>query len=180
MTQQDQRQPVQPRRKSPKVYTDRQIKLVSRSIGGIVLVVAVGWLLTQVMSSGAQRVSHGNVTQAGFVPVTSLRNGDCFDSATSGDLSEVTVEPCVQAHIGQVLGFVLMTDATYPTDAALQAEAKTDCAPFWKQVSTTWLPSDASNASLVPDSASGFERGDNKITCVEQSPSGQLTGSVLN
>jgi len=184
LSQQERRQqpvPVRSRgQKRRRVYTDRQAKAITRTAGCIVMIGLVAWLASQMMGSGPHRDSSGQVTRAGFVTAAGLKIGDCFDAATAGDLYDVTAVPCPQSHTGQVLGFAEMTDSSYPSDAVLQAEVNTDCAPYWQQVNQSGLPSDAANASLVPGSETEFDNGNRKIVCLEQSPSNQLVFSVLD
>jgi hypothetical protein len=178
-SQQLQPRPPAPGKKKKRPRTDQEAARITRTAAAIIVLGILGWFIVHAMNSGPQRDSAGNVTQPSFVNVTDIKVGDCFDSATSGDLSLVTEMPCGQSHTGQVLGFALMTDKTYPSQAALTNEANTDCAQYWSKVSTAGLPGDASNADLVPATQADFDSGDIKIACVEQSPSGQLVSSVL-
>ena len=178
--QQQQRQPQKARRKTGKVYTDRQVKQITRGVGTLIVGGLVAWLVVSQMGSGAPRNSNGDITQSALVDVTSLRAGDCFLSGADGqDVSMVTATPCSQAHSGQILGFVMMTDSTYPSATDLQNEADSGCTPFWNKVSATALPEDAAQAYLAPATADDFNQGNRKIACVEQSPSSALTSSVM-
>lgn len=178
--QQQQRQPQKARRKTGKVYTDRQVKQITRVVGTLIVGALVTWLVASQMGSGAPRNSAGAITQSALVNVTSLRVGDCFLSGADGqDVSLVTATPCTQAHGGQILGFVMMTDSSYPSATDLQNEADSGCTQFWNKVSSAGLPEDADQAYLAPATADDFNQGNRKIACIEQSPSSELITSVV-
>jgi hypothetical protein len=126
-----------------------------------------------------QRSSTGSITHSGTVDVTSLQVGDCFNGASTGvDLSSVTGVPCTQAHSGQVLASVPMTDTSYPSQADLTTEANSDCKSYWNALPST-LPSDANGAYLFPATEADFDGGSTNITCLLQSTSEDLTSSYV-
>ena len=145
----------------------------------VIVVLGVGdWAFNY--NHTVQRNSSGAITHSGTVNVTSLQVGDCFNGASTGvDLSSVTGVPCTQAHSGQVLAIVPMTDTSYPSQSALTTEANSDCkAPLSALPST--LPSDASGAYLYPATEADFDGGNTSITCLLQSTSEDLTSSYVS
>jgi hypothetical protein len=181
--------PQQPGQTPPPFYTPHPYEknrsgFRRRQIISVVVIVLVigGFIAYQVAhNSSAQRNSNGAITKSGTVDVTSLQVGDCFNGGSVGatDLSSVTGVPCTQAHSGQVLSSVQMTDTSYPSSTALDNEAQSDCKSVWDALPST-LPSDANGAYLAPSSSDDFNQGDTTITCLLQSTSQDLTASYVS
>ena len=165
---------------TPHPYEKKRSGFSVRIVVGVLIVVALGlgdWAFNY--DHTVQRSTGGAITHSGTVDVTSLQIGDCFNGASTGvDLSSVTGVPCTQAHSGQVLGSVPMTDTTYPSQAALTTEANSACKSYWNALPAT-LPSDANGAFLFPATEADFDNGNTDITCLLQSTSEDLTSSYV-
>ena len=129
----------------------------------------------------AQRNSNGQVSQSGSLQATDLQVGDCFDSPSgTGTITSVKAIPCTQAHDSQVYDEPVITESSYPGEATLEAEAKTDCGTDDAQASISQAaPSDLEILFYVPDDQNTFEAQD-YIICALNASTADLTQSYVS
>ena len=87
---------------------------------GIIAVIAIGAFVLR------DRLS-GNAAQ--------LEVGNCFDEPVGATLiTDVQHHPCSEAHTSEVIfvGNMTGSDDTYPTDAAIDAYAESNCVPAYE------------------------------------------------
>lgn len=135
---------------------------------------AVGYFAT------ARRGDDGSLTSAGNVSVDELREGDCFNTAEEGEISEVDGVPCTEAHEYEVFALSHYEgDGTYPPDSALDAIFTQICEPdFEPYVGVPYLDSDIFGSMISP-SEDSWSSGDRAFICVLFDPDdAQLTESL--
>jgi Septum formation len=126
------------------------------------------------------------VISANFGPkaVGELAVGDCFDAPTApADIADVPHHPCIQAHTAEVFAIVTYPSqggASYPTDAAFGTFAQDQCGPAFD--SYTGGGGGAASTALITyllPSADSWSRGDRRLICVLEAPSGQSLSQSL-
>ncbi|MCU1676608.1 MAG: sle [Frankiales bacterium] len=144
-------------------------------IGGIVwsvaIVAAAGFLLWRQHELAAARDAAGRLVDAGRVPTSDVRAGDCLPGEMpAAGASWVDVTPCAARHSGEVYDVRALPAGDYPGEAAVRAAATTECAGAWQVGldATTRAKAAAARGSLtvlVP-TRSGWSAGDRGIACI--------------
>ena len=129
----------------------------------------------------AQRNSNGQVSQSGSMQATDLQVGDCFDAPSgTSNITSIKAIPCSQAHDSQVYAEPAITETSYPGDATLQAEAKTDCGSDSAQASVSQdAPSSLEIDYYVPQDETTFEAQD-YVICALNDSTPDLTQSYVS
>ena len=145
----------------------RSISLITRSRAALVLL-AMTALAACSGSGSSARDASGAVTKAGTWSVFDLRRGDCLkpDSDAAGEVAEVALVPCGQAHAQEVFATVAHPADAFPGVASLGQWADAQCVGEL-QTALHVSPDDGYYISyLLPPFDSWNKRKDKTVTCV--------------
>lgn len=132
---------------------------------------------------GPARSDSGQITRAGSVSVFELQPADCLDppAGQTGEIGEIRVVPCAEAHTQEVFATVVSESETYPGAEALAAEANGSCIGAMQAPDLSLSPDDGYFVSYLLPSFDGWNKDDDRaIVCVFVFPEqGEVTGSVV-
>jgi hypothetical protein len=114
--------------------------------------------------------------------VFSLKVGDCFNSDETGEISDVAVVDCAQAHDAEVYSVFDYPNAPsdYPGEGAIEQVVNDRCVTdFAAYVGKDYASSVFERNQLVP-TQDGWAQGDHEIICliVPSGSQAQLTGTA--
>jgi hypothetical protein len=143
-------------------------------IPALAIALVVGYVTT------ARRGDDGSLASAGNVSVDDLREGDCFNTADEGEISDVDGVPCNLPHEYEV--FALSNyegDGTYPPDSALEAIFTQICEPDFETYVGAPYASSEIYGSMITPSEDSWSSGDRGYICVLYDPDDtELTESL--
>jgi hypothetical protein len=123
----------------------------------------------------ANRDAAGDITKGGTMSVEALRVGDCGTQPPTGPTSVVSVVPCSQPHVFQVMAtFELSGD--YPGDAAVSQESENGCTQRLSQMTELRGRPDLRLTLLHPVAAAW--QHDRTVVCLAGTEQ-PTTGSLL-
>lgn len=109
--------------------------------------------------------------------VFTLSVGDCFNYSdletglASGEVSDIPLVECGEAHDSEIYHSHLMEGDTFPGDAAVVTEAEEVCtAEFDGYVGLSFAESAMDMYYLMPDATSWDSFGDREILCIVTAP----------
>ncbi len=124
------------------------------------------------------RDSGGRVKTKTFVTLSEVRVGDCVAEKPPGEVSGLTVKPCVQPHLAEVYYVTTMHDASYPGDQAVDDFAVARCRqqlPIYVDATPDHTGYDI---YYVQPTRTSWAGGNRVVVCMLRKQSGQLTGSA--
>jgi hypothetical protein len=145
-----------------------------------VWIVVIAVLVTLGLQGRAERdPDTGAITNAGTLSAESLRVGDCVASASLGAVKRLPAVPCSTPHELEVVATLKYTQASFPGDDALKAEAVSRCkqALYDKPAALSKIQ-DMHLIYFRPTSRS-WDIGDRHLTCAVLSDD-QRTGSIYD
>lgn len=145
-------------------------------IPAVVIALAVGYFTT------ARRGDDGALDTAGNVTVDDLRVGDCFNSGTETEISDVDGVPCSEPHAYEVFAVADYNGSVYPETDAQFGEAffQVCVPPFESYVGVPYEDSDLWASAITP-SEDGWNDGDREFIChLHEEDESMVTGSQRN
>ncbi|HRN30051.1 MAG TPA: septum formation family protein [Terrimesophilobacter sp.] len=115
--------------------------------------------------------------------VFTIKVGDCFNEGTytDGEISDVDIVDCSQLHELEATKSVILTDASYPGDAAIQARGDSEClAAFEEYTGQSYDTFTDWDYTFYWPTTGSWEGGDREILCLVGNIDGPVTGSVKN
>jgi hypothetical protein len=134
-------------------------------------------------TNSAPRSASGQVSHPASVSVFQLKPADCLDPppGQTGEIGDIKVVPCSQAHTQEVFATVTSAASTYPGAEALATEASGSCIGAMQAPGLGLSPDDGYFVSYLLPSFDGWNKdNDRSIVCVFVFPDqGAVTGSVV-
>jgi hypothetical protein len=129
-------------------------------------------------STDAPRNTAGQVTASADTDVFAVKVGDCTGDLTSGEVSEMKLLPCDQAHWYEAYAAKLLTGDDFPGTTELQKDAQDYCTDEFKEfVGVSPSKSDYDYFYLYPTTQT-WKTGDREIMCLVGSEKGGVKGSL--
>jgi hypothetical protein len=113
--------------------------------------------------------------------VFSLKQGECFVGAATGNVSDVKIVDCTQAHDAEVYFVFPYPNAPsdFPGDDAVRTASETGCRPAFQDFVGLDFDSSSYGISFLRPTSDSWGTGDRTIDCLITSGDGsQLTGSA--
>ena len=143
----------------------------------VAAVAAVG-LLVAGCATGAPRNSAGQVTAQASVDAFQVKVGDCTGSMKEGNVADLQVIPCAQAHYFEAFAGTQLADGDYPgTDETTKRATAFCTAEFKTFIGLSTKDSAYDMYFLFPVEAS-WATGDREVVCLVGSDKGRITGSL--
>ncbi|HET6952015.1 MAG TPA: septum formation family protein [Acidimicrobiales bacterium] len=122
--------------------------------------------------------STGEITEAGDADVFSMQVGDCLTDNAIGDVSEVPVVPCTEAHTSEVFYSHTIEDGDFPGSDGLTTIGEQACIPAFEQF--VGVPYEASvlDVTTLEPTADSWEQGDRELLCLIYDPAGDTVGTL--
>ncbi len=112
--------------------------------------------------------------------VFALGVGDCAtdDSSLEGEVQEVTIIDCNQPHATEVFHSYMLTDASLPDEAGIQAVVEEQCLPAFETFVGIDYYSSIYEVTFLSPTADSWDAGDRELLCLIVDPAGDVTGSL--
>ena len=112
--------------------------------------------------------------------VFALGVGDCAtdDSSLEGEVQEVTIIDCNQPHATEVFHSYMLTDASLPDEAGVQAIVEEQCLPAFETFVGIDYYSSMYEVTFLSPTADSWDAGDRELLCLIVDPAGDVTGSL--
>lgn len=128
---------------------------------------------------GTPRDASGTLKAPSRVTAYDLAVGDCLDLPDEGQVRDVTVRPCAQAHEGEVALRVELPDGPFPGDEDAAAQAEQLCGERLAPMVPDAVADDVDLFLIYPNSVVMWETH-RTVTCVlVPAAGGTTTGSYL-
>jgi serine/threonine protein kinase len=125
----------------------------------------------------APRDAEGEVVESTTADVLAIKVGDCTGSMDDGQVAEILLIPCGQAHSWEAYASVQMVDGDYPADARDQADAYC-LAEFALFIGLDYNESIYDVTFLYPTQETWDFLDDREILCLVGGETGDLIGSL--
>ncbi len=134
--------------------------------------------LTGCTVGSTPRNTAGQVTAQASVDAFQVKVGDCTGSLKEGDVSDLQVIPCADAHFYEAFGSTQLTEGSYPGESEVTKEANKFCtAEFKTFIGLATKDSGYDMFFLYPVEKS-WATGDREVLCLVGSDKGKITGSL--
>ena len=112
--------------------------------------------------------------------VFALGVGDCAtdDTSLEGEVQEVTIIDCNQPHATEVFHSYMLTDASLPDEAGVQAIVEEQCLPAFETFVGIDYYSSMYEVTFLSPTADSWDAGDRELLCLIVDPAGDVTGSL--
>ena len=115
----------------------------------------------------AERNEAGEIETAGSVDAFAIQIGDCFDDASSAEVTQVAGVPCAEPHDNEVFATFDLGAPEWPGEEAVTKLGDTGCLKrFQPYVGTTYEKSVLMITTLTPTEGSWSQRDDREVVCV--------------
>lgn len=121
----------------------------------------------------------GEITDAGKADVFTLSVGDCMNSTSSEEVTDVPVVPCSDPHDTEVYDEFSLPDGEYPGKDEVYSAAEEGCyAEFSNFVGIAYEESTLEFSYFAPAQQSWEQGNDRLVSCLVVDPAEQVTGTL--
>ena len=105
--------------------------------------------------------------------------GDCLnDDGATGEVTEVAIIDCETAHDSEAVKSVMMADGAFPGEAAVAAQAVTECTSAFTSFVGLDYESSSLDFSYYSPTQESWASSDREILCLVVDPDRKTTGTL--